>query len=72
MGALTFCVYLLFIFLKLIVTCRLRIICVRENNDSNIEVMIIQLIWTLWTPVSYVSPWINDLLQSRVFQQTEG
>ena len=37
MGALTFCVSpLITFFLKLIVACRLCVIYVREDNDSNV------------------------------------
>ena len=36
MGALTFCVSFLFIFLKLIITWKLCIIYVREDNDFNV------------------------------------
>ena len=35
MGALTFVLIILF-FLKLSVACRLCVICVREDNDSNV------------------------------------
>ena len=41
-------------FLKLIVTCILCVIYVREDNDSNVLVMIIRLVWTTWTPMSAV------------------
>ena len=36
MGALTFLLFSLFIFLKLIVAYRLCVCYVRENNDSNV------------------------------------
>ena len=42
------------VFLRLIVTCRLWVIYVREDNYSNVWVMIIWLIWTIWTPMSSV------------------
>ena len=32
----------------------------REDNDSNVLVMITRLIWTIWTPMTSVSPWMND------------
>ena len=41
-------------FLWSIVTCRLCIIGIREDNDFNIEVMITQFIWTLWILMSSV------------------
>ena len=54
-GALTFFVYYFnFFFLRLIITCRLWVIYVREDNYSNVQVMIKRLIWTIWTPMSSV------------------
>ena len=37
-----------------IITCRLWVFYVREDNYSNVLVMITWLIWTIWTPVSSV------------------
>ena len=54
-GALTFFVYYFnWFFLRLIITCRLWVIYVREDNYSNVQVMIKWLIWTIWTPMSSV------------------
>ena len=54
-GALTFFVYYFNrFFLRLIITCRLWVIYVREDNYSNVWVMIKRLIWTIWTPMSSV------------------
>ena len=54
-GALTFFVYYFsWFFLRLIITCRLWVIYVREDNYSNVWVMIKRLIWTIWTPMSSV------------------
>ena len=68
MGALTFCVSLLFIFLRLIVTCRLCIIYVRDdNNAANVDYMdpdVFCITMDEWP--------LPDLQQSRVFRQTEG
>ena len=54
MGALIFCVSILFFFLKLIVICRLRVIYVREDNDSHVYVRIEQVIWIALTSLSTV------------------
>ena len=43
MNNLTFVFLLYFFFLKLIVTCRLCVICVREDKDSTVKVMITRL-----------------------------
>ena len=54
-GTLTFFVYYFnCFFLRLIITCRLWVIYVREDNYSNVEVMIKLLIWTIWTLMSSV------------------
>ena len=54
-GGLTFFVYYFnWFFLRLIITCRLWVIYVREDNYSNVKVMIKRLIWTIWTPMSSV------------------
>ena len=54
-GALTFFVhYFNRFFLRLIITCRSWVIYVREDNYSNVKVMITRLIWTIWTPMSSV------------------
>ena len=54
-GALTFFVYYFnCFFLRLIITCRLWVIYVREDNHSNVKVMIKRLIWTIWTLMSSV------------------
>ena len=54
-GALTFFVYNLnCFFLRLIITCGLWIIYVREDNYSIVQVMIKRLIWTIWTLMSSV------------------
>ena len=59
---------LLFIFLRLIVTCRLCIIYVREdNNTAYVDYMDPDVICVT------MDEWpLPDLLQSRVFRQTEG
>ena len=45
MGALIFCCsFLIYFFLKLIVACRLCVIYVREDNDSNVWAMITQML----------------------------
>ena len=46
MGALTFFSFLIPFFLKLIVACRLCVIYVREDTDSNVKAAIKQTIWT--------------------------
>ena len=46
--------YLMCFFLRLIITCRLWVIYVREDNYSNVKVMIKRLIWTIWTLMSSV------------------
>ena len=54
-GALTFFVYHFdCFFLRLIITCRLWVIYVREDNHSNVWVMITQLILAIWTLMSSV------------------
>ena len=54
-GALTsFIYYFSCFFLRLIITCRLCVIYVREDNYSNVYVMITQLIWTIWIPMSSI------------------
>ena len=54
-GSLTFFVYYFnWFFLRLIITCRLWVIYVREDNYSNVLVTIKRLIWTIWTPMSSV------------------
>ena len=54
-GPLTFlCLFFIHIFLKLIVTCRLYVIYVREDNDSNVYVMIAWLLWTIWIQIPTV------------------
>ena len=53
LGALTF-LWVSFhsFFLKLIVTCRLCVIYVSEDNNSNVRVTIIRLLWITWTSMS--------------------
>ena len=52
--SLFFVYYFNCFFLRLIIICRLWVIYVRENNDSNVQVMITRLMWTIWTPMSSV------------------
>ena len=47
-------VFYSFVFNNLIVTWRLCVICVGGDNDSNVLVMITQLIWITWTSMSDV------------------
>ena len=46
--------FLIPFFLKLIVACRLSVIYVREDNNSNVWAVISRLIWTIWTSLSPV------------------
>ena len=43
--------FLITFFLKLIVSCTLCVICMREDNDSSIQLKITQLTWTLLSAV---------------------
>ena len=54
MGPSLFSFIILIVFFRLIITCRLWVIYVREDNYSNVYVMITWLIWTIWTPMSSV------------------
>ena len=56
-----FCVSLYF-FLKLIVTCRLCAIYVREDDNSNLEVMITWFPWITWTSLSAVGKKLLNLI----------
>ena len=47
-------IILIVFFFSLIKTCRLWVIYVREDNYSNVKVMIKWLIWTIWTLMSSV------------------
>ena len=47
-------IILIVFFVRLILTCRLWVIYVREDNYSNVEVMITRLIWTIYTSMSSV------------------
>ena len=47
-------IILIFFFRRLIITCRLWAIYVREDNYSNVYVMIKRIIWTIWSPMSSV------------------
>ena len=54
-GDLTFFIYhFTCFFLRLIITCRLWVIVMGEDNYSNVWVMIKRLIWTICTPMSSV------------------
>ena len=66
---LLFCVWFFYyIFLKLIVTCRLWVICVIEDNDSNVYIMITWLIWITWTSLSTVWKRLLNLISHSVFR----
>ena len=58
----SFIVLIVFFFLRLIITCRLWVIYVKEDNYSNVKVMIARLIWTIWTPMSYVPKKADNLI----------
>ena len=47
------CPHFLFNFYSFL-TCKLCVINMRKNNDSNVHVVITQLIWTTWTSMSDV------------------
>ena len=48
------CSFFNFFFLRLLLACRLCVIYVREDNDSNVHAVITWLIWTIWTSMSAV------------------
>ena len=54
MPSLFCCSFFIPFFFKLIVACRLCVIYVSENNDSNVQAMITRLLWTTWTSLSAV------------------
>ena len=49
---MTLCFFSWFYFLTLIATCTLCVIYVREDDNSNVQVMITWLIWLTWTSLS--------------------
>ena len=58
------CPHFIFYFLIqfFIVSCRLCVIYVREGNDYNIYILITQLVWTTWTPLSSVPKKLLNLI----------
>ena len=54
--------YFYFLIQFFIVTCRLCVIYVREGNDYNIYILITQLVWTTWTPLSSVPKKLLNLI----------
>ena len=66
-----FCVcFILILFLKLIVTCRLWVINVREENYSNVKVVIRWLMWITWTLLSTVWERPLNLITHSLFIHT--
>ena len=58
--------------LKLIVACRLCVIYVREDTDSNVEAVITQLIWILWTSLSAIHRKAGKFNHSFIHSFTDG
>ena len=46
--------FVFFFLISFFLKCRLCVIYVREDNDSNVLVMITRLVWTIWTSISAV------------------
>ena len=64
------CFFFIPLFLKLIVACRLYVIYVRENNYSNVYVMITWLVWITWTSLSTIQERPLNLITDPLIRLT--